>query len=543
MTCGTFVGKTLEPYRSDRGDLYGATVAENQLIEATLSADTALKCEFWKPGLEISVARSPEFGWGQPDVRNLQRQYGPRILVRGLPSLPSAEEASEYVFVGGAPLLPFFSDVSEQFPIRVPICGVLHAVCFPELAWQCARILMAAEDCDVMVATSRAGHQSLENCLEAGAEKISRRLGVPEDAVPRMRIVDIPLGTNPPPEEALDRRRARSFLHLPENCFCILFIGRLTQGYKADLDVLLSAVARLSAVGRDVRLILAGQSPNQNYIAYLNAHLGFLQLTERTLILQDFQDFLKPSILAACDVFVSPVDSIQETFGIALLEAMAHARPVVATSWSGYRDLVVDGETGFLLKTKFSLEAAEYISSYAALLNPVELAGYLAQRTVIDADEFLHKLEFLAGNPERAAEMGTRARARVLERFTWPIVARQYLDLWADQIERAHRLQPRENARLDYGALFSHYADEALSPRDMLVTAGSHWNERNITDFWVFHNARQLAEVRDLIQLCRIAPARVADLLDQGYSRDCILWLAKKGICRLVSSEDSPATA
>jgi hypothetical protein len=33
--------------------------------------------------------------------------------------------------------------------------------------------------------------------------------------------------------------------------------------------------------------------------------------------------------------------------------------------------------------------------------------------------------------------MGTRARARVLERFTWPIVARQYLDLWADQIERS----------------------------------------------------------------------------------------------------------
>jgi hypothetical protein len=75
----------------------------------------------------------------------------------------------------------------------------------------------------------------------------------------------------------------------------------------------------------------------------------------------------------------------------------------------------------------------------------------------------------------------------------------------------------------------------------MLVTAGSHWNERNITDFWVFHNARQLAEVRDLIQLCRIAPARVADLLDQGYSRDCILWLAKKGICRLVSAQPHAA--
>lgn len=536
MVCGTFLGKTLELYRSDRGDLYGATVAENQLIQSTLAADSTLKWDFWRPGLPLSVTRNPEFGYGSPDVSNLQRQFGGRVLVRGLPALPTAAEVPEYILVGGAPLLPVFSDVREQLPGCVPICGVLHAVCFPELVWQCARILMAAEKCDVMVATSRAGHRALETALEAGAEKISRRLAC-DVSTAQLRIVDIPLGTDLPAEDSLNREHARSLLNLPANSFCILFIGRLTQGYKADLDVLLGAVARLAATGRDIRLVLAGQSPSAAYIAHLRAHLGVLRLTDRTLILENFPEFLKSSLFAACNTFVSPVDSIQETFGIAVLEAMAHARPVVATGWSGYRDLVVDGETGFLLRTKWSSDAAHFVSSYASLLHPPELANYLSQRTVVDIDEFVHRLEFLASNPIASDAMGHRARARVIESFTWPHVAKQYLSLWTDQLERASRIRAREMSSFDYDSIFSHYADEALSHNDVLVASGGVWTERNVTDFWAFTNARHVAEVRDLIQLCRIDPTTISDLLDQGYSSDCILWLAKKGICRIVSAE------
>jgi glycosyltransferase involved in cell wall biosynthesis len=541
MTCGTFLGKTLEPYRSDRGDLYGATVAENQLIQSTLVADMTLKWEFWKPGLSLSVTRNPEFWAGSPDIALFQRQFGNRILVRSLPALPTPSEAGQYVFVGGVPLLTVFSDVREQLQSnRFPICGILHAACFPELSWHCSRILMSAEECDVLVATSRAGHQALETALEAGAEKITRRLGCDSRAIARPRIVDIPLGADLPPEDALNREQARSLLHLAPNSFCVVFIGRLNQGYKADLDVLIGAVARLAASGREVNLILAGQSPNPGYIAHLRAHLGVLQLADRTLILENFPEFLKSSILAASDVFVSPVDSIQETFGIAVVEAMAHARPVVATSWSGYRDLVVDGETGFLLKTKWSADSAHFVSTYAPIVGPVELANYLAQRTVIDVEDLVQKLQYLAQNRETAAAMGRSARKRVIDRFSWPKIAKQYVELWTDQLERAQHLCPTERPSLDYNDFFSHYADEVLSPKDMLMASDGRWTELNITDFWHFTGARQVAEVRDLIQFCRMGPASIADLVDRGYSVDCILWLAKKGVCRIVSPNARP---
>jgi len=216
------------------------------------------------------------------------------------------------------------------------------------------------------------------------------------------------------------------------------------------------------------------------------------------------------------------------------VEAMAHARPVIATNWSGLRDLVVDGETGFLLTTKWPVDAAHFVSTYAPLVGPVELADYLAQRTVLDVDELVQRLEYLADNPDAAAGMGLRARERVIDRFSWPKVARQYIDLWTDQIERARHLQPREKPSYDHGGIFSHYASERLSSRDMLMACPGRWTERNIGDFWRFANSRQIAEIGDLIQLCRMAPASIADLIDRGYSLDCILWVAKKGVCRIV---------
>ena len=60
---------------------------------------------------------------------------------------------------------------------------------------------------------------------------------------------------------------------------------------------------------------------------------------------------MRREVWHAADVFVSPSDNIQETFGLAVLEAMASGLPVVASDWDGYRDLVEDGQTGLLVPT------------------------------------------------------------------------------------------------------------------------------------------------------------------------------------------------
>ena len=88
-----------------------------------------------------------------------------------------------------------------------------------------------------------------------------------------------------------------------------------------------------------------------------------------------------------------------EPFGIVALEGMACGRPVIATRVGGLQEIVVDGETGFLVQPG-------------------------------NVEEFADRLERLLDDPGLRAEMGEKGRARVLEDFTWDqIVKKHYLPL------------------------------------------------------------------------------------------------------------------
>src|SRR5262249_39042651 len=160
------------------------------------------------------------------------------------------------------------------------------------------------------------------------------------------RLDVIPLGVTTADFAPADRTQAQRALGLPPGPPTLLCLGRLTPYGKHDLAPLVGALALLA--DRSARLVLAGaEAPG--YIDTLVEAARALGVVERAHVVRDFDSALKPALLAAADVFVSPVDNLQETFGIAVVEAMAAGLPVVASDWSGYRDLVVDGETGFLV--------------------------------------------------------------------------------------------------------------------------------------------------------------------------------------------------
>jgi glycosyltransferase involved in cell wall biosynthesis len=92
----------------------------------------------------------------------------------------------------------------------------------------------------------------------------------------------------------------------------------------------------------DCRLILVGQGPLAPTLRELTSSLD----------LQDAVDFLDPrddirEVLAAADVVAAP--SLSEGFGLSVVEAMAMARPVVATRVGGLLEIVDDGRSGFLV--------------------------------------------------------------------------------------------------------------------------------------------------------------------------------------------------
>jgi N-acetyl-alpha-D-glucosaminyl L-malate synthase BshA len=107
--------------------------------------------------------------------------------------------------------------------------------------------------------------------------------------------------------------------------------------------------------------------------------------------------------LSAADVLLLP--SEQESFGLAALEAMACEVPVIASRVGGIPEVVTDGETGFLSAVGDVAKMAED-----------------AMRLV--ADEKLRK------------EMGARARASAISRYSTDMVIPQYIDFYEEVLSR-----------------------------------------------------------------------------------------------------------
>ena len=110
-------------------------------------------------------------------------------------------------------------------------------------------------------------------------------------------------------------------------------------------DVMCRALSMLRRNRPDIHYLIVGAG-DPGYERMLHELVRSLGL-ERQVHFAGFQDPVYPA-LAAMDVYVHP--AIMEGFGIALLEAMAMVKPVVATTTGGIPDIVVHEETGLLVE-------------------------------------------------------------------------------------------------------------------------------------------------------------------------------------------------
>ena len=123
------------------------------------------------------------------------------------------------------------------------------------------------------------------------------------------------------------------------------------------------------------------------------------------------------ALYSGASVFVCP--SIYEPFGIINLEAMACGTPVVASAVGGIKEVVVEGETGFMVPLEQMKE-----SPFEAT-EPEKFARDLAAR-----------VNQLMADPELAAKMGAAGRKRVEEFFGWKAIAQKTERLYRQLLGR-----------------------------------------------------------------------------------------------------------
>jgi len=120
-----------------------------------------------------------------------------------------------------------------------------------------------------------------------------------------------------------------------------------------------------------------------------------------------------------CTVFCCP--SVYEPFGIINLEAMACGAPVVASAVGGILEVVVEGETGYLVP--FDADETTGFPN-----KPDKFARGLAD-----------KIKTLMADPDLCKRFGQAGRKRVEEKFGWPAIAKHTVELYAKLVEKRAR--------------------------------------------------------------------------------------------------------
>ena len=138
------------------------------------------------------------------------------------------------------------------------------------------------------------------------------------------------------------RRALRQEWAIPQGALVIAMVGRLdTKGQ----DAMLAAAPPLLAEAPGLHIVFAGAEGQPGTQARLRALARAGGLEERVKFLGAREDV--PAVLAAADVLVHlPQD---ESFGLALAEAMASGLPTVATDIGGCREVTLEGQTGRLI--------------------------------------------------------------------------------------------------------------------------------------------------------------------------------------------------
>lgn len=453
---------TLDPFL-EPGPIWGRTVANEQFLKALLALDPFDAYHFFlNTPKQIQEFQSVlKKNW--PELTEKKRI---RVFLRQ--DLPQALQNRSYHCFHLSDCInhpPALARLRNEFSQDIfPITSVTHSLSYPDYpARFLGHLWSGCTPRDCIVATSRAG----KSAVEASFQLLRNRFDLDSDRFPQPRVEIIPLGMNEPfaPDTRMQRRqKGRAQLQASSDQCIMLILGRVSPHSKMDMLPLLRAWQRAFSKKRvNALLAVAGWvDPGDDFPGTFQALACNVGLPCSLIPRPDEQK--KQELYAAADVFISLADNPQETFGLTLLEAALAGLPVIASDYSGYRDLVEHGQTGLLIPTWGPLDSRD-IDSLAGVIPDYEAQFLLAQQTMVHTPTLADAIKSLCTQPELRKGMGDRGRQRALENYSWPVVIQNYLALW-DRLWEQNTRKPSRSAprplELSYAQAFSSFPTAAL---------------------------------------------------------------------------------
>jgi len=236
--------------------------------------------------------------------------------------------------------------------------------------------------------TSKLHVKTIRNCdmliaITDHVKKLYTKIFDPE------KIVTIPLGVDTNLFKPSKKKLNKEYYEL-------LFAGYL---YKLKgIEFLIKAMCIIAQERKDVKLRIVGNGPEKQRLIKLTEALN----VKGKVTFQGFVPHMEmPKYYQNCDIFCFP--TLGEPFGKAIIEAMACAKPVVASNIGGPAEIIQNRKTGILVQpAQPELLAQEILS----LLN----------------------------NEKMMKAMGANARNAVIQKYCWEKIAEKYHKLYATLI-------------------------------------------------------------------------------------------------------------
>jgi len=189
----------------------------------------------------------------------------------------------------------------------------------------------------------------------------------------------------------LDGSKTRKQFNLGDS-HTVLFLGQIRL--RKGPQVLIEAAAQVLKEFPDTKFLFAG--PDFGLVQQLKNRSKVLGIAESIVFAGVLPQEELPALYTASDVFVFPTCTPIECLGLSMIQAMACAKPVVGSRINGIPEVIIDGETGFLVEPGNPVPLGKKISlllADASLRSSMGEAGRRRAEQHFDQDRLVVQLE------------------------------------------------------------------------------------------------------------------------------------------------------